>query len=402
MARTAISNRSVTALISLLALWPADGAAQETINPTRATFTASADHEVTHNGIPLVQSYEIGLYFLGASEPFQNIPIGKPDPDATGTITVDLTSAFLGWPVVGTSYTADVAAVGPGGRSRSPSSNTFRFLDAGACTFTVSTQPVNPTAAGGAYTINVAATGGCFWTAVSNAPWIDVTSGAAGIGAGDTTYIVAINTATSPRTGTLTIAGTTLTVTQEGAPCSFALSSAAQPAPAVGASLKTTVTTNTGCAWTAVSDTSWIDVTSGAAGTGEGDAVYTVAENTSTSPRTGTLTIAGTTVTVTQDGGPCSFTLSSAALPAPASGGSLTTTVTTSAGCEWTTTSNTSWITVTSGSAAASGTARFTVQANPAAVKRSGTLTIAGQTVTITQAAASLPPSEPTGFRVIF
>ena len=46
----------------------------------------------------------------------------------------------------------------------------------------------------------------------------------------------------------------------------------------------------------------WFTVTGGSSGTGNGTVSYTVAANTSTSPRTGTLTIAGLTATVTQAG----------------------------------------------------------------------------------------------------
>jgi len=61
------------------------------------------------------------------------------------------------------------------------------------------------------------------------------------------------------------------------------------------------VTTSSGCAWTAVSNNStWLHVTAGSSGTGSGTVSYSVDANTSTSSRTGTLTIAGNTFTVTQ------------------------------------------------------------------------------------------------------
>ena len=120
--------RYLTALVWLLGMLPSQAAAQATVNPTRALFSASADHNATGaGGTPLVQSYEIGLYIVGASAPFQRVSIGKPNPDGTGTISVDLTAAFVGWPIVGTNYVADVAARGPGGEARSTLSNTFSF-----------------------------------------------------------------------------------------------------------------------------------------------------------------------------------------------------------------------------------------------------------------------------------
>jgi ABC-type molybdate transport system ATPase subunit len=59
------------------------------------------------------------------------------------------------------------------------------------------------------------------------------------------------------------------------------------------------VTSGTSCAWTAVSNASWITVTAGASGSGIGAVTLTVAATTTA--RTGTLTVAGRTVTVTED-----------------------------------------------------------------------------------------------------
>jgi hypothetical protein len=55
---------------------------------------------------------------------------------------------------------------------------------------------------------------GCFWTAVSNEPWIILQSGSSGSGPGTVTYRVTTNNGSNPRTGTLTIAGHTFTVIQ--------------------------------------------------------------------------------------------------------------------------------------------------------------------------------------------
>src|SRR4029077_18285008 len=66
-------------------------------------------------------------------------------------------------------------------------------------------------------TVNVTAPGGCSWTATSNAAWLTNPSPASGTGNGVVTYSVASNAAShTSRTGTLTIAGQTVTVFQEG------------------------------------------------------------------------------------------------------------------------------------------------------------------------------------------
>ena len=61
------------------------------------------------------------------------------------------------------------------------------------------------------------------------------------------------------------------------------------------------VTATDGLAWTAASDAAWLSVTSGSPGAGDGTVGYTVAPNTGLTLRTGTITINGKTVTVTQD-----------------------------------------------------------------------------------------------------
>ncbi|HME10715.1 MAG TPA: BACON domain-containing protein [Bryobacteraceae bacterium] len=71
--------------------------------------------------------------------------------------------------------------------------------------------------AGGTGQVSVTATSGCPWSAASNAAWITVTSGSSGTGSGTVGYSIMANSGSAGRTGTLTIAGQTFTVTQAGA-----------------------------------------------------------------------------------------------------------------------------------------------------------------------------------------
>ena len=61
------------------------------------------------------------------------------------------------------------------------------------------------------------------------------------------------------------------------------------------------VSTGTGCTWSATSETLWLGIVSGLSGTGTGTVWYTVARNPGGAARTGFLRIAGKTVTVIQD-----------------------------------------------------------------------------------------------------
>lgn len=84
------------------------------------------------------------------------------------------------------------------------------------CTYAVSPTSASYAAAAATGTVSVTAAAGCTWTAKANVTWIRVTAGASGTGPGSVTYSVAKNTAKNARTGTLTIAGQTVTVTQAG------------------------------------------------------------------------------------------------------------------------------------------------------------------------------------------
>ncbi len=84
------------------------------------------------------------------------------------------------------------------------------------------------------------------------------------------------------------------------ATCSYAIAPASQSFSAAGGTGSVTVTTASGCAWTASSNVAWLTITAGASGSGNGAVNYSAAANTSTNARTGTLTIAGQTFNVTQ------------------------------------------------------------------------------------------------------
>ncbi len=84
-------------------------------------------------------------------------------------------------------------------------------------------------------------------------------------------------------------------------------------------------------------------------------------------------------------GGGCTYAILPTSQNFPAVGGVNAVGVTTSAGCAWTATSNAGWITINSGSSGnGSGTVNYTVTANTGP-QRTDTMTIAGQTFTVTQ-----------------
>ncbi len=176
-----------------------------------------------------------------------------------------------------------------------------KLKPAAPCTYSINPATGSPGSAGGTGNTAVTAGTGCPWTAVSNANWITVTSGASGSGNGSVGYSVAANASPAQRSGSITIADKTLTITQAAAPCTFQISSSSvDVAAAGGAGSAISVTAIAGCAWTAVSNAAWITVTSGATGNGPGSVGYTVGANAVAAVRSGTITLAGFTFTVNQ------------------------------------------------------------------------------------------------------
>jgi hypothetical protein len=181
----------------------------------------------------------------------------------------------------------------------------------------------------------------------------------------------------------VTIAGQTFTI-EQGSGCSVSIAPTSASVPAGGGTGSVAVTTQAGCAYTAASSASWLTVTSGASGSGSGTVQFSAAATTG-GPRSGTLTIGGQTFTVNQGSG-CAISIGSTSADAPVSGGAGSVTVNAGEGCAWTASSSASWLAITSG---ASGTGNGTVQYSAAAntgAPRSATLTIGGQTFTVTQA----------------
>src|SRR5262245_51363305 len=85
-----------------------------------------------------------------------------------------------------------------------------------------------------------------------------------------------------------------------GQACTFSLSASNQSFDATGGTGNVTVTTASGCTWSAISSESWLTVISGASGTGAGVVMFRVAVNTSGLARAASLSIGGQTLTVNQ------------------------------------------------------------------------------------------------------
>jgi hypothetical protein len=266
-------------------------------------------------------------------------------------------------------------------------------IQAVGCSVAIAPTTQTVSADGGSGAISVTTAAGCPWSAQSETAWISITSATSGTGPATVTFSVGAWDGPS-RTGTLRVGPHVFTVTQ-GVGCSVAIAPTTQTVSADGGSGAIRVTTAAGCPWSAQSETAWISITSATSGTGPATVTFSVGAWDGPR-RTGTVRVGPHVFTVTQNSG-CRFSISPESFSVASAGGSGGVAVTTTvAACEWTSTSNAPWITITTGgTGSGNGAVQFTV-APTTGPERSGTLTIAGRTFVVGQSSGCTFSISPT------
>ena len=142
--------------------------------------------------------------------------------------------------------------------------------------------------------------GGGQWTAESNDDWIHIMPGDEfGAGAGDVWFIIDdYPLTTQSRTGSITVAGKTVYITQSGYKLSI------EPMVAdVGSNAgagEIGVAASIDQVWEVVCDCDWIQIINGRTGIGNGVVQYTFTDNNTGETRTGRIIIGGQEYTLTQ------------------------------------------------------------------------------------------------------
>lgn len=365
--------------------------AQPNTGPSRTGTATIAGQTFTVN--------QTGSCLSSINPPSQNVPLsagaatpvtvtiaaGCPWTATTSTPWITITSGASGNGdgMVGFNVAANTG--GPRSGSILIAGQTHTVNQAGSCTASINPTNQSIGAGGGSgVTVNVTIPTGCAWTSSTAATWITINTGATGNGNGTVTYTVAPN-AGPARSDTINIAGQIFTVNQASG-CSVSINPSNQSIGAAGgAGVTINVTAPTGCAWTAGTTDTWITVTAGASGSGNGTVTYTVAANAGAA-RTGTISIGGQTFTVNQ-AAICPVSLNPTSQTIAAAGGTANVTVAAAGTCAWTAVDDAPWITITAGSSGTgNGTVTFTVAPNTG-TQRVGTITVNGQTHTVTQSA---------------
>ncbi len=216
---------------------------------------------------------------------------------ASGASWVRISSAAAGTGPATAQFDVD-ANSGPARSARLTIANrAVTIAQASGCAYRLDPPAAAFGAPAAASSIAVQTAAGCAWTAVAEAGWMTITSGASGSGPGVVQLNVAAN-AGPERAAAVRVANQRFAASQASG-CNYALSVTSWPFFGEGQVGYVTVTTGPDCPWTASSQVDWISLTSSASVIGSGDIHFYVAPNPG-AQRAGTLIVAGQTYTAIQ------------------------------------------------------------------------------------------------------
>ena len=169
------------------------------------------------------------------------------------------------------------------------------------CHYQISSNQKEFSYIGGEATIQLATGDECEWVSTSDVNWIILLEGKTGVGSGQVKYQVNQNSSFDKRTGTIKIADKTFTVIQNSS-CTFKISPLEKQFDSSGGTGVVSVkTSGPSCNWSSKVNNSWINITSGSFGTGDGKVWYSVDNNATMSDRSGTIEIADQVFKITQE-----------------------------------------------------------------------------------------------------
>jgi hypothetical protein len=224
------------------------------------------------------------------------------------------------------------------------------------------------------------------WTATTANSWITILSPTSGADSVQLQVEAAANPTVYSRQGIVTIAGLDFTLNQPGRTSS--VSSTVATVGTDGGSGFIDVVTEAGASWFATSNVSWLTVALGGVGTGNGYVLFVADPYTQTSlSRTGTITIAGQTIYITQRGYNLTVSPLVSQIGSNATEGEFGITAPLSA--IWEVFVTEPWITLLGGTTGiGNGTLRYSVTTNNTGAVRTGRIIVSGTQYSITQNSA--------------
>ena len=170
----------------------------------------------------------------------------------------------------------------------------FNVPTQSSCSFLASPTSYSVSGNGGTSNFSLTTGAGCQWSAVSQAPWVTITSGSGGTSNGTVSFSVAANPVSIPRLSSIQVgnksSSTSFTINESGA-CSYSLNPSFVGLAPGGGNATVQVTTQSNCQWSAVPNVTWLTITSGASGTGSGSFTLNAAPGTTQDSFSGRITV---------------------------------------------------------------------------------------------------------------
>jgi hypothetical protein len=246
------------------------------------------------------------------------------------------------------------------------------------CAFSVSPTTANVPGTGGTFSFTVNTQPECQWTA--NSPWTFITTNSSGTGTGTVTYTVAQNGSGETRSGSILVGSSPVftgqqyfTITQPTVACSYSLSPASVSIGAAQSTGSFSVIAPAGCPWSVQSNSGFVSASG--SGQGNGTITYTAAYNNGAA-RAATISVGGQTFTINQAGLNCTYAISPTLINVGRQGATKTVSVITQPGCNWTATSNQSWLVLQNTSGSGTGMVTFRIAAQTESQARSAAVQI--------------------------
>jgi YD repeat-containing protein len=258
-----------------------------------------------------------------------------------------------------------------------------------ACGFELSATSASFGGGGGAGSVAVTTAPGCTWRITNVPQWVTIAGGTGDRqGSGAVSYTVQVNTLTTSRSQTLTIAGVGFTVSQAAPSCAYRLSPTAQAFGAAGGTGGFSVSADPGCAWEVANVPSWITNLFPSGGIGDGSVSFTVQPASNGTDRSQDLMVRGQLFRVSQQA--CAYEVSPTAVDFGNQGGaSAEIDVVTGSGCTWSAVSDQPWLRVVDGAGLRAGSGVFEIAPDPntSEAPREASVAVGGRTVLVTQIA---------------
>jgi all-beta uncharacterized protein len=252
-------------------------------------------------------------------------------------------------------------------------------------------SPPSPVpAATNAFTLSLTTARECTWSIEVDGNWLTVEP-RSGQGEATLSVTAAENPQGRSRIASLAINDQKVAITQQAAPCHFAVAPTTIAMRAEGGRASLQLTTLEGCSWSTRTSHPWVRVVSGSGGDSSRVIELAVDSNPG-DDRSGEVRVADIPVTISQDSisesvRGCPYSMGAGSANFGSAGGTGTVRLHTRPACAWGPTSSQSWLVIVSSSnAIGTDDIKYRLDPNPSSQSRTGTITAGGRRHIVRQA----------------